>query len=75
MRSMNGVATVLLIVGALNWGLIGVANFDLVAELFGMRFGETSGPTWVIYTLVGLAGIYRAIVCTGVGRNAMLATR
>ena len=61
MRQVDMVATLLLIVGALNWGLVGVAQFDLVAALFGMRFGETSMLTSLVYTLVGLAGVYRAI--------------
>jgi uncharacterized protein len=67
-------ATVLLVVGALNWGLVGVAQFDLVAALFGMRFGETSAVTSVIYALVGVSGMYRAVVWRGVQRHA-LATR
>ena len=45
MKQLDLVATVLVVVGALNWGLVGLANFDLVAALFGMRFGETSALT------------------------------
>jgi uncharacterized membrane protein YuzA (DUF378 family) len=76
MRQMDALATVLLVVGALNWGLVGVARFDLVAALFGMQFGETSALTSVIYGLVGLAGVYRAITFNGVQRQtAPLATR
>jgi uncharacterized membrane protein YuzA (DUF378 family) len=41
MRQLDVVATVLLVVGAVNWGLVGLARFDLVAALFGMQFGET----------------------------------
>jgi len=55
------VASVLVIVGALNWGLVAVARFDLVAALFGMSFGEVSPVTAVVYGLVGLAGLYKAI--------------
>jgi uncharacterized membrane protein YuzA (DUF378 family) len=76
MRQLDVLATVLLVVGALNWGLVGVARFDLVAALFGMQFGETSALTSVIYGLVGLAGIYRVIAFSGVQRHtAPLATR
>ncbi|HXW08204.1 MAG TPA: DUF378 domain-containing protein [Vicinamibacterales bacterium] len=76
MRQVDALATVLLVVGALNWGLVGLAQFDLVAALFGMRFGETSALTAVIYTLVGAAGVYRAVMWKGVhAADAPLATR
>ena len=70
MRQIDVLATVLLVVGALNWGLVGLLRFDLVATLFGMQFGETSALTSVIYGLVGVAGVYRAIAFYGVERNA-----
>jgi uncharacterized protein len=44
----------IVIVGAINWGLVGLINFDIIATIFGKM-------TWisrVIYGLVGLAGIY-----------------
>lgn len=76
MRQIDLIATVLLVVGALNWGLVGIARFDLVAALFGMRFGETSALTSVIYGLVGLAGVFRAVAWRGLeGRTMPLATR
>ena len=76
MRQLDGIATTLLVVGALNWGLVGFARFDLVAALFGMQFGETSALTSVIYGLVGIAGVYRAVAWKGVhGQTAPLATR
>lgn len=76
MRQVDALATVLLVVGALNWGLVGIARFDLVAAVFGMQFGETSALTSVIYGLVGLAGLYRAAAFNGVQRHsAPLATR
>jgi uncharacterized membrane protein YuzA (DUF378 family) len=61
MKSIDVVAAVLVVVGALNWGLVSVARFDLVAALFGMSFGETSALTSVVYGLVGLAGLYQAL--------------
>ena len=61
MKSLNIVAAVLAIVGALNWGLVAVARFDLVAALFGMSFGEVSALSAVVYGLVGLAGAYQAL--------------
>ena len=75
MRQMDSLATVLLIVGALNWGFVGLARFDLVAALFGMEFGETSALTSVIYVLVGLAGVYRAVANGVRSRTVPLATR
>lgn len=53
-RILNAIALTLVIVGAINWGLIGFFGFDLVAALFG----DMSGFSRVIYALVGLAGIY-----------------
>lgn len=61
MKQIDMLATVLVIVGALNWGLVGIARLDLVALLFGMGFGEVSGLTAVVYGLVGLAGAYHAL--------------
>lgn len=52
---MNKLALILVIIGALNWGLIGLFQFDLVATLFG---GADSLMSRIVYTLVGLAGIY-----------------
>ena len=76
MRHVDVIATTLLVVGALNWGLVGFARFDLVAALFGMEFGETSALTSVIYGLVGIAGVYRAVAGKGVqDRDVRLATR
>ena len=48
---------VLLVVGGLNWGLVGLFNFDLVATLFG----ETSSLSRIVYILVGLAAIYEGL--------------
>ena len=61
MKLVNVVAAVLVVVGALNWGLVAVARFDLVAALFGMNFGEVSPLTAVVYGLVGLAGLHQAL--------------
>jgi uncharacterized membrane protein YuzA (DUF378 family) len=61
MKVIDVVAAVLVIVGALNWGLVAVARFDLVAALFGLPFGEVSAVTAVVYGLVGAAGLYQAL--------------
>ncbi|SMB83113.1 hypothetical protein SAMN00017405_1003 [Desulfonispora thiosulfatigenes DSM 11270] len=52
---MDKTALTLVIIGALNWGLIGLFNFDLVATLFG---GQTSWLSRIVYSLVGIAGLY-----------------
>ena len=61
MKQLDIVAAVLVVVGALNWGLVAVARFDLVAALLGMSFGEVSPLTTVVYGLVGLAGLYQGL--------------
>ena len=60
MKALNAIALTLVIVGALNWGLVAVAEFDLVAEIFGEEFGTTNAVTRIVYGLVGLAGVYLA---------------
>jgi uncharacterized membrane protein YuzA (DUF378 family) len=56
MRKLNAAAAILTIVGGLNWGLVGLFKFDLVAAVFGgMRFGEVNVGSRIIYTLVGLS--------------------
>ena len=59
MRKIDIVSAALLIIGGLNWGLVAVANFDLVAAIFGLDFGQTNAATRIIYGLVGLAAIYQ----------------
>jgi uncharacterized membrane protein YuzA (DUF378 family) len=61
MKLIDVVATVLVVVGALNWGLVAVARFDLVAALFGLSFGEVSALTAAVYGMVGVAGLYQAL--------------
>ena len=58
---LDVVAAVLVVIGAVNWGLVALARFDLVAALFGLSFGEVSPLTSVVYGLVGLAGAYQAL--------------
>ena len=58
MRKLDLLAVALIIVGALNWGLVSIARFDLVAAVFGLDFGETNAATRIIYGLVGLSAVY-----------------
>ena len=60
-RTIDLLAAVLVIVGALNWGLVAIADFDLVAWVFGLTFGETNAASRIVYGLVGLAGVYEAL--------------
>ena len=69
MKQLDVLATVLVVVGALNWGLVGIARFDLVAALFGMSFGEVSPLSAVVYGLVGLAGLYQAAAWKGMPKR------
>lgn len=64
---MDVLALILVIVGALNWGLIGLFQFDLVATLFG---GSASVVSRIIYALVGLAGIWGITLIGKLGRRA-----
>ena len=54
LQAVDWIALVLMIIGGLNWGLVGLADFDLVAALFG----EMSAMSRIVYVLVGLAAIY-----------------
>ena len=58
MKVLKIIAMILVIVGGLNWGLVGIFNFDLIAAIFGAM----STLSRIIYTLVGLAAIYIAII-------------
>jgi uncharacterized membrane protein YuzA (DUF378 family) len=64
-NAMDWIAMILLIVGGLNWGLVGLADFDLVAALFG----DGSGLSRVVYVLVGLAALYCLYTASKMGRR------
>ena len=57
MRAINVITLILLIVGGLNWGLVGLFGFDLVAALFG----EMSALSRVVYALVGASALVQII--------------
>jgi uncharacterized protein len=60
MKALNLITLILTIVGGLNWGLVGLADFDLVASLFG----PGSGLSRTVYTLVGLSALYQLLPLT-----------
>jgi uncharacterized protein len=58
-KKLDTLALVLTSVGGLNWGLVGLFRFDLVAAIFGgMEFGETNLASRAVYTLVGVSAVY-----------------
>ncbi len=57
MKKLDVVAAVLLVVGGINWGLVGTTGVDLVGTLFG----ALSPASRVVYILVGLAALYQAV--------------
>ena len=59
MKKLDILAAVLVVVGGLNWGLVALAEFDLVATIVGLDFGETNAASRVVYGLVGLAAVYQ----------------
>ena len=61
MQIVNKLTLVLLIVGGLNWGLVGVAGFDLVAALFG----EMSALSRIVYALVGASAVVQLFALFG----------
>lgn len=58
MRLLNIVTLLLIIVGGLNWLLVGLADLDLVARLFG---GQNSALATIIYVLVGLSALWQLV--------------
>ena len=58
MKILNWVTFVLVVVGGVNWGLVGLFDFNLVAAIFG----EASLLTRLVYDLVGLSAIYMAVM-------------
>lgn len=56
-KALNAATLLLVIVGALNWLLVGAFEFDLVAAITGNDFGETNAFSRIIYILVGISGV------------------
>lgn len=54
LKTLDSVSLILVIVGGLNWGLVGILNFNLVSTLFG----DMSALSKIVYALVGLSAIY-----------------
>ncbi|MBD0292312.1 MAG: DUF378 domain-containing protein [Jiangellaceae bacterium] len=60
MKKLDALTATLVVIGGLNWGLVALAEFDLVAWVFGLEFGETNVGSRIVYGLVGLSALYQA---------------
>jgi uncharacterized protein len=69
MKTLDVVFAVLLVVGGLNWGLVGLVGVDLVASIFG----PMSSLSRVVYALVGLSAVYQALSVKAIQRRWGLA--
>ena len=58
LNPVDWIALILVIVGGLNWALVGILNFDLVATIFG----DMSILSRIVYTLVGLSAVYLLVI-------------
>lgn len=65
MKTLDVLAAALLVIGGLNWGLVGLADFDLVAAVFG----PMSAPSRLVYALVGFAAVYQAALLPVIQRR------
>jgi uncharacterized membrane protein YuzA (DUF378 family) len=59
-KALDFLTAVLVIVGGINWGLVAIAEFDLVAEVVGEEFGTANALSRIVYGLVGLSAVYQA---------------
>lgn len=74
MKQLDILAAILLVVGGLNWGLVAVANFDLVAAITGAgAFGNKNMLGVIVYGLVGLAALYQGLGWKAIQRRWLVA--
>ena len=74
MKKLDILTAILLIVGGLNWGLVAIAEFDLVAALVGLEFGETNAASRIVYGLVGLSAAYQIAQQAAIRRRSSAVT-
>jgi uncharacterized membrane protein YuzA (DUF378 family) len=65
MKAIDVIIATLLVVGGLNWGLVGIFNFDLVAAIFG----SMSILSRLVYAIVGLSALYQAMQWKAIQRR------
>lgn len=70
MKAINIITLALVIVGGINWGLVGLFQFDLVAAIFG---GEDSPLSRLVYVLVGLAALWQLYPLSQAGQRGEIA--
>lgn len=71
MKKIDVIVSVLLLVGGLNWGLVGIAGFDLVAAIFG----EATALSRFVYSLVGFSALYQAMQWKSMQRRWLAPSR
>ncbi|CAH0346074.1 DUF378 domain-containing protein [Bacillus sp. CECT 9360] len=69
MRTLNTIAMILLIVGGLNWLMVGLFQFDLVASIFG---GEDAILSRIVYVVVGICALYALTFINSVGERDLV---
>ncbi len=65
MKALDYIVLVLIIIGAVNWGLVGFFEFDLVRVIFG----NMSILSRIIYAVIGICGLYAISFCGRIGNN------
>lgn len=65
MKSLDLIVAVLLVVGGVNWGLVGILNFNLVATIFG----DTTMLSRLVYAIVGLCALYQVMMWKAIQRR------
>ena len=65
LSTLDWIAVILLIIGGVNWGLVGIFQFDLVATILG----DMSMLSRIVYTLVGLSGVYLLIIASKLSKR------
>jgi uncharacterized membrane protein YuzA (DUF378 family) len=68
-KKLDILAAALLVVGGLNWGLVAIGEFDLVAALVGLDFGETNAASRIVYGLVGASAVYQIVQQAAIRRR------
>lgn len=69
-RWIDWITLLLVIIGGLNWGLVGLFKFDLVAAIVGKDFGEVNVISRIVYILVGLSALYQLLPLSRMVSNA-----
>jgi len=68
-KKLDILAATLVVVGGLNWGLVAVAELDLVATVVGLEFGQTNAASRLVYGLVGISALYQVAQQQGIRRR------